>query len=119
MIDDADDFDELTGKATVYLPRSAVRQFSSPDGFRKWLLSLLERGHYVRRLRVSLGDRVLGEWRGTDAAPSLEVAAATAPRRGGRPPKAPRSRESVADKSRRLKSERQARWRAKRKDRTP
>ena len=69
--DEFDDVDEL-GKATVYLPRQTTRPFNDADSLRRWILSLLERGHYITSLRLSNRGRVvLGE--GVTTAPDPEL----------------------------------------------
>lgn len=103
-------------KEVVYLPRSAVRSFKSPDALRRWLLSCLERGHYIRTLRISSRGVVLADMAGADVAPDPAVAAAGAYRRGGKAPKKERAPRSKAEKKKKQARERSARYRQRRKE---
>jgi hypothetical protein len=102
-------------KSVVYLPRHSTRTFASADNLRRWVLSLLERGHYLRGLRLSRGAQVI-EAVGTlaPAAPDLVPVRARGGARvgAGRPPKGAR-KTTTAKEKRKKHAEAQKRYAAK------
>ncbi len=111
---DYDDEIEAGEKGVVYISASRTRAIPSKMALLKWMLSVLERGHYIRKLRLSTSDGIIHEAKGSrvPADPNLQTFRRPA-KSPGRPPAKKRRGETPDEKRRRQQRERQDRAREK------
>lgn len=115
MSDDFDILDDDGGKVSVYVPTQKTRVFTSELALRKWLLSALERGHYIRDLTLIVGPETHTTKRNNADADDDRQTFRRRGRPPGRPPKPKRRGETPEDKKKRESRERSARYRARKK----
>jgi len=102
-------------KSVAYLPSQKTRVLPSSLALKKWILSILERGHYLRMMRLSSSDGMIHSARGTDADADPNLSTFRRKKTPGRPPKKRRRGETDDEHRRRLGRERSAKHRARKK----